>query len=168
MDELPEMILDYQQQEVIAAQRSRLLHSRMGLVALLGFFGTIYVGWKPFSTWVETKAIPPDWTTPAIVFLIFFWVTVYGYFIFPWMDYRGNRIWRKRLYVWVDDQGLWLSGENRQQAVIMQWRNLSKVVENSQCYLLFFGSEKNVFILPRRVLGGQEMRLQQILARRNL
>ncbi len=148
--------LKYEKPEVISAQRLRFIHSsRLLVTTLLGVLAVAYLCWQQFQIPAEERS----WITVIVVAAIFITMPVLVYFVAPGMDFKSNKGWRLEYRVNLRPGVMDFFRPGETKPVRFDLHKISKIMENSEVFILFFGKETNFIILPKRIfraLGKEE------------
>lgn len=149
--------LDYMKNEVVSAQRLRFLNSsRLKTIIALGLFTMIVLSASQIWAWLESGVkLPLWWFWPILVFLIFGGVFVVSYAFAPSIDFRINPEWHYVYDLLLRDDIFQITLSGQSKGVEMPWNKIKRVLENKKVYILFWGSDEEFFILPKRVLQTQ-------------
>jgi len=159
--------LDYEQDEVVSAQRMRFLHSsRFKLLAILGVFGTIALSLQQAWLWQKEGALPVTWYTPIYLPLVFGGIFVAVYFFAPSVDFRVNSQWRNTFDLYLENNVFRITAIGKIQGIEKAWDKVKQVLENDKVYVMFFDSEQEFIIMPKRVLKEQAGFVQDKLTRK--
>jgi hypothetical protein len=158
--------LNYEQDEVISAQRMRFLHSnRLKLLTVLSILGTIALGLQQAWLWFREGVVPATWYTPIYLPLIFGGVFVVAYFLAPSMDFKVNPQWQNAFDLYLEADAFRITPIGKLQGFEKAWKEVKQVLENDKVYIWFFNSEQEFIIMPKRVLKAQESLVQDKLTR---
>lgn len=159
--------LDYEQDEVVSAQRMRFLHSnRLKLLIALGILGMIVLIAQQIWFWFKEGTLPITWYTPIYLLLVFCGVFIIVYLFAPLIDFRLNPLWRNIFDLQLDDNTFRIIVAGKSQGIEKNWEKIKRVLENDKAYVLFFDSEEDFIILPKRVAESQEIFFQNKLNRK--
>jgi hypothetical protein len=148
--------LNYEQDEVVSAQRMRFLHSsRFKLLAILGILGAIALSLQQAWLWHKEGALPTSWYTPIYLPLVFGGVFVVVYFLAPSIDFRVNLQWRNAFDLYLENDLFRITAIGKLQGIEKAWNSVKQVLENDKVYIMFFDSEQEFIIIPKRVLKAQ-------------
>jgi hypothetical protein len=158
--------LNYREDEVVEAQRMRFVDSsRFKLGITLAIIGTVILTAQQVYFWYDKGGIPASWFTLAIWPAIFIGVGGVVYAIAPSIDFRLNPVWKHTLEIYLTEDKLELITPGQAQGFEWQWARLKKVLENKKVYILFFSSDQEFLILPKRIFGEQDSYFQETIKR---
>jgi hypothetical protein len=156
--------LNFEQDEVVSAQRMRFLHSsRFKLLAILGLFGTTALSLQQAWLWHKEGQLPSTWYTPIYLPLIFSGVFIAVYFFAPSIDFKVNPQWRNIFDLYLEHEVFRITAVGQTQGIEKAWSNIKRVLENDKVYIMFFDSEQEFIVMPKRVLKTQEKFFQERL-----
>ena len=143
--------LNYQQDEVVSAQRMRFRNSQRIriILAIMAVFALLLAVQQLFL-YIELGKLPGTWFMPLVVLGIVAGVWTVGYFVAPPVDFRFNRDWRADLDLHLQKDQLRVSGKSG--SVDLPWGKVKRVLENEKVFIVIMGSELDFLILPKRVL----------------
>ncbi len=149
--------LDYQKDEAVSAQQMQMLESNrfkvMIAIGILCFLGLVV---QQIWFWFESKAIPVAWWGP-ILFLLAAGVGLgQAYLRNPLSSFKSNPSWHNRLDLRLSTEQVHISSEGQSEGFEMAWERIKRVLENGKVYVLFWGSEQEFIVLPKRVLQTQD------------
>jgi len=157
MNQSVSLKLSYQEGEVVSAQRMRLLRSsRLKTVSTLGIIGTVALIIAQIHARNTRGSIPSTWFTPVYLPLVFVAVAVIVYFLAPAIDFRLNPAWKAVLDLHLSEEKLRLTMQGKMESLEWGWEQVSQVLEKNKVYIIFWGSEQDWLIVPKRVLGEYE------------
>ena len=159
------MDLNYKEDEVIAAQHIRFLRSsRVIILGCVGLIGTVYLAFQQYTIWKASGVIPSTWYTPIFIQAIFLTVGLLVYLLAPVIDYRKNSFWKYTYELKFLPDQLYFSLKNKGSGIKYDWKDARKVLESDSVYVIFYGSENNFLIIPKRILGMNELYFRERLA----
>ncbi len=167
MSSNPILKLDYQEDEAVSAQRMWLRERnsvKIGVAAaILIVLGAVA---QEVWSWYESKVIPVTWWMP-VLWLIGF-ATVFGiaYLQNPVSSFRSNSWWHNKLELHLSSEWFRITPEGQSEGLEIEWGRIRRVVENDKVYLLFWGSEQEFSIFPKRVLQAQDGFVRDVLKQR--
>jgi hypothetical protein len=166
MDESIDVNLDYRESEVVAAQHIRFLRSsRVIIIGIAGIIGTIYLAIQQFNLWKTYGDIPSTWYTPFFLPLIFLAAVILVYFLAPVIDFRQNSFWKYTYQLKLLPDNLYFSIKNKKSGLKYEWNDAKKVLEDKNVYVIFYSSENNYLIIPKRILGDNELFFRERLSK---
>lgn len=163
----PGLKLDYQEDEVVSAQKLRFLDSRrLKLLVVLGVVGTIVLSAQQVLLWLKTGSTPPTWTSPISWILVFIGTLGLIYLFAAQIDFRLNSQWRQILDLHLHENCFGVTAIGRSQGCEIAWERIKRVLENDKVYIVFWGSQQEFIILPKRVLRTQDTYFRDRLGRK--
>ena len=157
--------LDYQKDEVVSAQQMEMLASNrskiMGAIAILAFLGAIG---QQIKFGIEDRAIPTTWWMPLLLLLAAIVGFGLAYFYKPLNHFRINPHWRNAYQLQLSSEQFSIIPEGQSKGFEMPWKGIKRVLENDKVFILFWDSEQDFAIFPKRVLQSQEKYLRENLS----
>jgi hypothetical protein len=152
IDEDLQLPFTYAREDVVAAQRLRLPHSRrLRLLLLIGIGATVVLVIQFSALRSGLTGLPGGWSTPVVVGAVFVLLVAIAYLLAPIIEYQMTSAWRSRVVLQVNADGLRLSGTTSATGFDLAWQQVSGLLENERVWLLFFGGEQDFLIVPKRI-----------------
>jgi hypothetical protein len=143
---------NYREDEVVSAQRLRFLKSvPPKIVVVIGVLATILLGLQQIWAWFQSKDISRTWYTPFYMLLIIGTVFIVSYFLAPSIDFRINPTWKITLSLFLDEDKIRITAKGRTDGFNLPWVKIKRVFVNDMAYILFWDTDRDFFILPRRI-----------------
>ena len=144
--------LKYDKQDIVSAQRMRFLRSsRLKIVIFLGFISIGYLVWGQLQLAEEYR----NWLSPVLVALVFLVVPFLTYYLMPLLDYKVNKGWRKEYRFLISEANMDIYQPDEKRPYRFDLNRVSMIHENPDVFVLYFGSEQNFVIIPKRMLQAQ-------------
>ncbi len=154
--------LNYQQEEVVSAQRLRFRNSqRIRIIFAMMTVFALLLAVQQFILYIELGKLPGTWFMPLVVLGIVGGVWTVGYFVAPPVDFRFNRDWRTDLDLHLQKDQLRVSGKS--DSVDLPWGKIKRVLENDKVFIIIMSSELDFLIVPKRVLQNHTAFFQEQL-----
>lgn len=154
--------LNYQQDEVVSAQRLRFRNSqRIRIIFAIMAVFALLLAVQQYFRYTELGRLPDTWATPLVVLGIVAGLWTVGYFVAPPVDFRFNRDWRADLDLHLQKEQLRVSGKSG--SMDLPWSKIKRVLENEKVFILIMGSELDFLIVPKRVLQNHAAFFQEQL-----
>ncbi len=155
----PEIILalDYREDEVVPAQRTRLLRGTRWRLGLL--FAGVALALLAIVRLTGDSGRPggPAALVPAFLLLACFaGVLLFSWRLAPVIDFRTNSVWRRKHRLRLTSEALFLEPPDGGAGTGLPWRALRRVLETRRAFVLVYRSEREFLIVPHRVLGVHE------------
>jgi hypothetical protein len=154
MDDKVTFTFSYAENEVVSAQRMRILHSPQlrGIAILVGVAAVALTAELAYL-WHDTGTFPDFWFVPVVVACIFIGVAGFTYLVVPRIDFRINPGWRHEFDLHLSSETFRLTLKGKDEGFELEWHRIKRVLENGQVYLVYFGSGREEFVIvPKRVL----------------
>ena len=144
--------LKYEKQDIVLAQRMRFLQSsRLKIVIFLRLISIGYLVWQQLQLAQDARS----WLSPVLVGIVFVVVPFLTYFLMPLLDYKVNKGWRKEYRFLISETNMDIYQPEEKRPYRFDLNRVSMIHENSDVFVLYFGSEQNFVIIPKRVLQAQ-------------
>lgn len=144
--------LKYEKQDIVSAQRMRFLQSsRLKIVIFLGLISIGYLVWQQLQLAQDARS----WLSPVLVGIVFVVVPFLTYFLMPLLDYKVNKGWRKEYRFLISETNMDIYQPEEKRPYRFDLNRVSMIHENSDVFVLYFGSEQNFVIIPKRALQAQ-------------
>lgn len=144
--------LNYEKPEVISAQKLRFRYSsRLQIIAILGIFSIGYLIYQQLQLPVETR----NWASPGLVAAIFILVPALVYYLSPLLDFKFNKGWRKEYRFILSETSMDIFQPQEPKPYRFDLNRVNRILENPDVFVLFFGTEQNFVIIPKRLLQAQ-------------
>jgi hypothetical protein len=154
-----EVPFTYEGADVSAAQWLRLLYSRRLRALLIVALGAAAVLLIELSGLRSQPASPRDsWSTPIAVGAVFVLLVALAYLLAPLIEYRVNSGWRAAVTLRVTPESLRLTRPSTAAGFDLPWPQVTGMLENEEVWLLFFGSDQDFLIVPKRIFGDENQR----------
>jgi hypothetical protein len=152
IDEEVQVPFTYEREDVVAAQRLRLLYSRrLRLLLLIGIVAIAVLIIQLSALRSGLSGLPGGWSTPVVLGAVFALLVALAYLLAPIIEYQMTSAWRSRVVLQINTNGLRMSGTSSPAGFELAWPQVSGLLENERVWLLFFGGEQDFLIVPKRI-----------------